>query len=148
MIKISDVIEYKDVKVGTLAIQVGEKQKKYRAIWYSYLAGVVNGQNTLPSGQYPVRFKIHEGIVSTPWVCFNRVFKVPIKPFGKITYAQMQPFFYVQHTDGTEVSREEWRQVTDIASMYVTKFELTEPTVNVSPKEFLNKASEFDLENW
>lgn len=148
MIKISDVIEYKDVKVGTLSILVGEKQKKYRALWYSYLAGVVNGKNTLPAGIFPLRYKIHEGVVNTPWVCFNRVFKAPIKPLGKTTYAQMQPFIYIQHTDGTEVSREEWRQVTDIASMYVTRFQLDEPTVNVSPKEFLNKSNDYDLENW
>lgn len=148
MIVVNDVIEYKDVKVGTLSILVGEKIKKYRCLWFSYIAGVVNGQNTFPAGTYSLRFKIHEGIINTPWVCFNRVFRVPIKPFGKITYAQMQPYFYIQHTDGTEVTKEEWKQVSDIASLYVTKFQLAEPTVNVSPKEFLNKSSEFDLENW
>ena len=148
MIVISDVIEYRDVKVGTLSIHVGEKIKKYRALWFSVLAGVVNGQNTLPAGTFPLKFKIHEGVINTPWVCFNRIFRAPIKPFGKLTYAQMQPAIYIQHTDGTEVSKEEWRQVTDIAQMYVTKFSLAEPTVNVSPKEFLNKSSEFDLDNW
>lgn len=148
MIRINDVIEYKDVKVGTLSIMVGEKVKKYRAIWFSYLAGVVNGQNTLPAGTFPIRFKLHEGIINTPWVCFNRIFKTPIKPFGNTTFNQMQPFIYVQHTDGTEVTKREWKEVTDIASLYVTKFELSEPTVNVSPREFLNKKSEFDLDNW
>lgn len=148
MIKIDDVIEYKDVKVGTLTICVGEKIKKYRALWFSVLAGVVNGQNTLPSGHYPIRFKIHDGIINNPWVCFNRVFKAPIKPLGKTTYAQMQPFIYIQHTDGTEVGREEWKQVTNILAMYVTEFSLDDPTVNVSPKEFLNKSKDYDLENW
>lgn len=148
MIVVNDVIEYRDVKVGTLSIKVGDKEKKYRAIWFAYLAGVVNGQNTLPAGTFPIRFRIHGGILNTPWVCFNRIFRVPILPFGNLTYKQMQPWIYIQHTDGTEVTKSEWKQVSDIASLYVTKFQLNEPTVNVSPKEFLNKSSEFDLDNW
>ena len=148
MIVINDVIEYADVKVGTLTIHVGERVKKYRALWFSHIAGVVNGQRTLPSGLYNIMFKMHDGVIHTPWVSFNRIFKVPILPFGSLTYRQMLPYFYIQHTDGTEVEKKEWKQVCDIMAMYITKFKLEEPTVNVSPKEFLNKASDFDLENW
>ena len=148
MIEISDVIQYADVKVGTMTIHVAEKTKKYKAIWFSHIAGIVCGQNTLPSGTYNLIFKMHQGVIHCPFVYFNRVFKAPIFPFGNLTYKQMLPFIYVQHTDGTEVSKEEWRQVCDIMSLYVTKFRLAEPTVDVSPKEFLNKTLEFDLENW
>ena len=140
--------QYADVKVGTLTIHVGEKIKKYRALWFTHIAGIVNGQQTLPSGIFPVAFKMHQGIIHTPWVSFNRIFKVPILPFSTLTYNEMLPFIYIQHTDGTEVTKEEWKQVCDIMSMYVTKFKLEEPTVDVAPREFLNKAKEYDLENW
>ena len=148
MIEISDIIQYADVKVGKLTIHIGDKTKRYKAIWYSHLSGPVNGENTLPSGVYPLKYKIFKGIVNCPMICFNKMFRPPIYPLGNLTYEQMLPYIYIQHPDGSEVTMEEWRQVCDIVSMYVTKFKLNEPTVDVTPKEFLNKVKLFDLENW
>ena len=148
MIEITDVIEYADVRVGKLTITIADKSKQYRALWYAHLSGPVNGQNTLPAGIFPLRYKLYQGIVNCPWVSFNKVFKAPIYPMGNLSYDELMPFIYIQHPDGTEVTLTEWRQVTDTMALYVTKFRMTTPTVDVSPKEFLNKKKLFDLENW
>lgn len=148
MIELTDIIEYADVRVGYLKIQVGEKMKKYRALWMAKLPHMINGNHCIPAGTFPVRFDYYRGVVNNPFVYFNKTVKSPIYPFGSTSFDEMFPYIYIQHSDGTVVSRDEWKKVSDITFLYCNTIRIEEPAVKVLSKEFLDKSKTFDLENW
>lgn len=148
MIKLSDIIEYKDVRLGNLTISVGDKKKKYRAIWKEELPYVRKIFKNFPSGRFSVKYKKFQSTNENPWVIFTNKFCAPVYPLGDTTFDKMMPYIYVQHKDGTEVSEREWLKVTSILnSSDNPTICIDSPIVKVD-KELMEKPNSYDLKDW
>ena len=147
MIKLSDIIEYKDVRLGRMNIIIGNKTKSYRALWRNQPLARERFRS-LPSGKYNLKYKKYLNSQDNPWIVFTNNFHIPVCPLGGTTFDNMLPYIYVQHKDGTEVSEKEWRRVTSIMNASDNPTICIDSPIVKVDKELMEKPNSYELKDW
>ncbi len=92
---LTDITRYDDVETGSLVLTVGEKSKRWPAIWLTNLHIQWQSINHLPAGRYPLSISSNNRWLQCPRMKVTRLVSMWIEPLDAECWQDMGVNLYL-----------------------------------------------------
>lgn len=120
MLLLKDITRYDDVEEGHLELTVDNHQKSYKAVWLTNLRLQINGNNHLPRGNIPIKYKTRQLWIDCPRLRLNSRKFMWIEPLNASTWENMGVNIYLCSDEGWPhpLPRRDFEQLVNVLMEY------------------------------
>lgn len=145
---IGDGRAYEDVTVATARFIVGERQKRLKACWLTHLNIQVLGQNTLPRGEFRLRYGSAGLYPIAMRATLTRRFAMPIVPLATKRWTDFGCGLFLMDDSEEAIGREEYKELVLALQEYGVERVVILPDICKRQYNWLIHEKDFTMDDW